>query len=84
MPSSRDSLRTTEWTNRDRTLQPLDAREVVGRFDGGTISSQGGCLLLGEAERLTGTRRQRPACFTDHRDPDAREHTLAQRVAQRV
>jgi hypothetical protein len=57
---------------------------VVGRFDGGTISSDGGCLLLGEAERLTGTLRQLAACFTDHRDPDAIEHTVAQLVAQRV
>jgi hypothetical protein len=56
----------------------------VGRFDGGTISSDGGCLLLGEAERLTGTLRQFAACFTDHRDPDAIEHTVAQLVAQRV
>jgi hypothetical protein len=57
---------------------------VVGRFDGGTISSDGGCLLLGEAERLTGTLRQLAACFTDHRDPEAIEHTVPQLVAQRV
>ena len=75
---------TTECTNRDLLFQPLRSREVVGRFDGGTISSDGGCLLLGEAERLTGTLRQLAACFTDHRDPDALEHTVAQLIAQRV
>jgi hypothetical protein len=75
---------TTECTNRDLFFQPLGSREVVSRFDGGTISSDGGCLLLGEAERLTGTLRQLAACFTDHRDPDALEHTVAQLIAQRV
>jgi hypothetical protein len=75
---------STECNRPDLVFQPLGAREVVGRFDGGTISSDGGCLLLGEAERLTGTLRQLAACFTDHRDPDAIEHTVAQLVAQRV
>ncbi len=74
----------TECTSSDLVFQPLDARTVVGRFDGGTISSDGGCLLLGEAERLTGTLRQLAACFTDHRDPEAIEHTVGQLVAQRV
>jgi len=84
MPNRRDSLMTTEGTNSDLVFQPLGARTVVGRFDGGTISSDGGCLLLGEAERLTGTLHQLAACFTDHRDPDAIEHSVAQLVAQRV
>jgi len=74
----------TECTCPGLVFQPLGQRAVVGRFDGGTISSDGGCLLLGEAERLTGTLRQLAACFTDHRDPDAIEHTAGQLVAQRV
>ena len=48
----------TECTSRDLVFQPLGPRAVIGRFDGGTISSDGGCLLLGEAERLTGALRQ--------------------------
>ncbi len=75
---------TTECTSSDLVFQPLGTRTVLGRFDGGTISSDGGCLLLGEAERLTATLRQLAACFTDHRDPDAIEHTVRQLVAQRV
>src|SRR5262245_66533982 len=84
MPNGRDSLMRTACTSRDLAFQPLGQRDVVGRFDGGTISSDGGCLLLGEAERLTGTLRQLAACFTDHRDPDAIEHTVGELVAQRV
>jgi len=74
----------TECTSPDLVFQPLGQRAVVGRFDGGTISSDGGCLLLGEAEHLTGTLRQLTACFTDHRDPEAIEHTVGELVAQRV
>jgi hypothetical protein len=74
----------TQCNARPWFFQKLGARDVVASFDGGSISSDGGCLLLGEAERLTGTLRQLAACFTDHRDPDALEHTVAQLVAQRV
>jgi hypothetical protein len=74
----------TQCNHPDLLFQPLGQRDVVGRFDGGTISSDGGCLLLGEAERLTGTLRQLTACFTDHRDADAIEHTVGALVAQRV
>ena len=65
-------------------FQNLGSRAVVAAFEGGSISSDGGCLLLGQVERLTGTLRQLAACFTDHRDPEAIEHTVAQLVAQRV
>lgn len=59
-------------------------REVVGRFDGGHISSFGGVGLLMMAERATGICRQLAACFTDHRDPDRLEHTVEQLLTQRL
>jgi hypothetical protein len=74
----------TECNSPHLVFQPVGQRSVVARFDGGTISSDGGCLLLGEAERLTGTLRQFAACFTDHRDPEVIEHTVGELVAQRV
>ena len=74
----------TQCNTTPLTFQPLGQRDVVARFDGGTITSDGGALLLGEAERLTGALRQFAACFTDHRDPDALEHTVLQLVSQRV
>ncbi len=39
-------------------FHPLDRREVVARFDGGHITSDGGGLLLRETGRLTGIIRQ--------------------------
>jgi len=74
----------TECTTPTFTFQPLGARAVLARFDGGAVTSDGGALLLGEAERLTGTLRQFAACFTDYRNPDALEHTVLQLVSQRV
>ena len=51
-------------------FQGLGRREVVGRFNGGEISSDGGAgLLLREVEQRTHILRRLSACFTDHRDP---------------
>ena len=38
-------------------FQAQNLREVVAKFDGGTISTDGGALLLREAEHLTGSDR---------------------------
>ncbi len=59
-------------------------REVTGAFDGGRLSSDGGALLLREADLLTGLTRRLADCFTDHRDPDRTGHGLRCLVAQRV
>jgi len=65
-------------------FQGSNRRDVVACFDGGTISSDAGGLLLKQAEQATGILRQFAACFTDHRDPDLIEHTAKDLVAQRV
>lgn len=75
---------TTECNAESFLFQPLGHREVVGRFDGGTISSDAGALLLRETERITGIVRQFASCFTDHRDPERIEHTVGELIAQRV
>src|SRR4051794_38435352 len=62
----------------------LGSRQVFADFHGGDISSDGGALLLREAERLTGIIRQFASCFTHHRDPRLVEHTAEELVAQRV
>ncbi len=74
----------TECNQKTFPFHALARREVVARFDGGRITSDGGGLLLREAERLTGIIRQFAACFTDHRDPELIEHTVTELIAQRV
>ena len=65
----------TECNQQSFAFHALGRRDVVARFDGGRITSDGGGLLLREMEHITGILRQFAACFTDHRDPDLIEHT---------
>ena len=74
----------TECNQKTFAFHALGRRDIVARFDGGRITSDAGGLLLREAERLTGIVRQFSACFTDHRDPDLIEHTVAELIGQRV
>ena len=54
-----------------------------GGFDGGTITSDAGGLLLREVEKRTGIIRQFAACFRDHRQAERIEHEVEELVAQR-
>jgi len=74
----------TQCNQRSFGFHALGKREVVGRFDGGQITSDGGGLLLRETEQATGIIAQFAGCFTDHRDPDLIEHTVEELVAQRI
>ena len=65
-------------------FQAQNRRDVVATFDGGTISTDGGALLLRQVEQLTDIIAGFAKCFTDHRDPDLIEHTVEQLIAQRV
>jgi hypothetical protein len=74
----------TECNAREFDFQALGSRAVTARFDGGAITSDAGGLLLREVEGKTGILRRFAACFTDHRDPDRAEHSVAELLAQRV
>ena len=74
----------TECTQVGFEFHPLKQRQIRAQFDGGTITSDGGGLLLREVEKRTGIIRQFAACFTDYRDPQRIEHTVQELVAQRV
>jgi len=75
---------TTECNQQSFGFHAHFSRAVIGRFDGGSITSDGGALLLREVEAKTGIIGQFAACFTDHRDPELIEHSVAELVAQRV
>jgi hypothetical protein len=64
--------------------QKLGGRELVWRFDGGDITSDGGALALQKLEVRTGILRRFAACFTDFRRPDRIEHPLLDLIRQRV
>jgi hypothetical protein len=65
-------------------FQALGRREVVADFSGGTLSSDGGVLLLRELDRSLGLTRRLAGCFVDRRDPAKITHTVGELVAQRV
>lgn len=75
---------TTECNGKTYAFQCLGARQVLGKFDGGRITSDGGALLLRELEEKRGIVRQFAQCFTDYRDAERIEHTVGELVGQRV
>ena len=64
--------------------QQLGGRDLVWRFDGGDITSDGGSLALKKLEERTGIVRRFAACFTDYRKADQIEHPLLDLIMQRV
>ena len=74
----------TECKPEQLEFQSLGRGEVIGRFDGGRITSDGGGLLLREVEQRIGLLNRLAGCFTDYRNPNAIEHNAAELVAQRV
>ncbi|HVZ84525.1 MAG TPA: IS1380 family transposase [Terracidiphilus sp.] len=60
------------------------SRQVTATFDGGTITSDGGALLLREADRKLNLLERFSTCFRDHRRPDLIEHQVSEMVSQRV
>src|SRR5256885_13528031 len=64
--------------------QKLGGRELVWRFDGGDITSDGGALVLKKLEERTGIVRRFAACFEDYRSAKQIEHPLFDLITQRV
>ena len=59
-------------------------REIVARFDGGTISSDGGAFLLRQTDKRLNLLARLAECFLDGRNPDLIEHTITEMLAQRI
>ena len=74
----------TECKSKRFEFQGLWKRGVVGKFDGGMITSDGGSVLLRETEHQSNILKQFSQCFTDFRKQDAIEHTVSELVSQRV
>ena len=74
----------TECTQTSFSFADHSRRRVVARFDGGTITSDGGGVLLRQLELRSGIVRQFADCFHDHRQPGQVEHSVRELVSQRV
>jgi Transposase DDE domain group 1 len=62
----------------------VEKRAVVAGFDGGTITSDAGGLLLGLTDRAIGLVGRFARCFVDGRHPGLIEHEVKTLVGQRV
>ena len=62
----------------------VERRRVVSAFDGGTVSSDAGALLLGRTDEAIGLLDRLSGCFIDERDPQLIEHTMRTLIGQRV
>jgi Transposase DDE domain group 1 len=74
-------------TECNQTAFPFEghfSRQVVAQFDGAQMTTEGGALLLREADRKIGLLERVVACFTDTRDPQRIEHELSEMLAQRI
>jgi hypothetical protein len=57
---------------------------VVARFDGGTISSDGGAFLLRQTDKRLNLLPRLAECFLDGRNQKLIEHTIQEMLAQRI
>src|SRR5258707_7605688 len=74
-------------TECSETLFPFEAhfsRRVVAEFAGDWLTTDGGSLLLRQADRKIGLLRRVAGCFSDYPQPEPIEHRFAEMLAQRI
>jgi Transposase DDE domain group 1 len=74
----------TECTELRFAFATEGRREIVAEFNGGAISSDGGALLLREADRKLKLIERFSQCFLDGRNPSLVEHRIEQLLTQRI
>ena len=79
-----DDLMKTQCSANQMEFHGLGSKDVIGRFDGGNISSDGGSVLLRELEQRTHILKRLANCFEDYRDQQLIEHDVESLIKQRV
>jgi hypothetical protein len=74
----------TECNQSSFGFEGLGSREIVARFDGGTITSDGGAFLLRQTDKRLNLLARLAECFLDGRNQDLVEHPIAEMLAQRI
>jgi hypothetical protein len=75
---------STDCNDQPLLFQDLGSRQVVAAFSGGTLSSDGGALLLRQVDANLGLTRTLAQCFYDTRDQLYVDHSVEQLLAQRI
>lgn len=74
----------TECIQSSFGFEACGRREIVARFDGGTISSDGGAFLLRQTDKRLNLLPRLAKCFLDGRNQKLVEHTIEEMLAQRI
>jgi hypothetical protein len=74
----------TECNQSEFSFAAWGKREIVARFDGGTISSDGGALLLRQTDQCLNLLPRLAECFLDGRNPEQIEHSILEMLSQRI
>ena len=74
----------TECNQSSFGFEACGRREIVARFDGGTISSDGGAMLLRQTERRLNLVSRLAECFLDGRHQKQVEHSVLEMLSQRI
>ncbi|MDB6064381.1 MAG: transposase family protein [Pedosphaera sp.] len=74
----------TDCKEQPLLFQDLGSRQVVADFSGGTLSSDGGVLLLRQVDAHLGLTRSLAQCFSDARQQVYVDHSVQQLLAQRL
>jgi len=74
----------TDCKEQPLLFQDLGSRQVAADFSGGTLSSDGGVLLLRQVDASLGLTHRLAQCFSDARRQVYVDHSLQQLLAQRL
>lgn len=75
---------TEEFESKSIEFGRLGRRVIEGRFDGGSMTSDGGVMLLGEVDRKLGLLDAAARCICDPRSPLLIKHGVRDMLRQRV
>ena len=74
----------TECNQSSFGFEACGKREIVARFDGGTISSDGGAFLLRQTDQRLNLLPRLAECFLDGRNQERVEHSILEMLSQRI
>lgn len=75
---------TTECTSKTYDFGKLGSRPILADFNGGTLTSDAGLLLIKQVDEQFQITQHFAQCFIDRRDPSRIQHHLGDLVTQRV
>src|SRR5437870_5499006 len=74
----------TECNQSGFGFEACGSREIVARFDGGTISSDGGAFLLRQTDKRLNLLPRLAECFLDGRKQEQVEDSVLEMLSQRI